>query len=182
MDHGWDVETTPASRLCCRRRIVSRPSHSEAKIGFDDPDNVLMARGPHYRLPAEQLRDNALAVSGLLVSKIGGPSVMPYQPAGLWEEAGTGKSYQQSKGEGLYRRSMYTFWRRTSPPIEHADLRRHESRGLYSSTRTNRNAVAGAGDVERSAVRRSGARTGRTCAEATGAKRRSADSIRVSSD
>ena len=62
------------------------------------------------------MRDNALAVSGLLVAKIGGPSVMPYQPAGLWEESGTGKSYHQAKGEGLYRRSLYTFWRRTSPP------------------------------------------------------------------
>jgi hypothetical protein len=75
-----------------------------------------MARGPRYRLSAEQIRDNALAVSGLLVRKIGGPSVMPYQPAGLWEESGTGKSYAQSHGEGLYRRSLYTFWRRTSPP------------------------------------------------------------------
>ncbi|MBI3861677.1 MAG: DUF1553 domain-containing protein, partial [Planctomycetia bacterium] len=54
--------------------------------------------------------------SGLLVRKIGGPSVMPYQPAGLWEESGTGKSYAQAHGEGLYRRSLYTFWRRTSPP------------------------------------------------------------------
>jgi hypothetical protein len=82
----------------------------------DDPENLLLARGSRYRLPAEQLRDNALAVSGLLVPKIGGPSVMPYQPVGLWEESGTGKSYKQSTGDGLYRRSMYTFWRRTSPP------------------------------------------------------------------
>jgi hypothetical protein len=77
---------------------------------------VLLSRGTRYRLNAEQLRDNALAVSGLLVPKLGGPSVMPYQPIGLWEESGTGKTYQQSKGEGLYRRSLYTFWRRTSPP------------------------------------------------------------------
>ena len=81
-----------------------------------DPDNRLLARGPRGRLPAEMIRDNALAISGLLVRKIGGPSVFPYQPAGLWEESGTNQSYRQSKGEGLYRRSMYTFWRRTSPP------------------------------------------------------------------
>lgn len=82
----------------------------------EDPDNRRLARGSRYRLSVEQVRDNALAVSGLLVPKLGGPSVMPYQPAGLWEEAGTGKSYNQAKGEGLYRRSLYTFWRRTVAP------------------------------------------------------------------
>lgn len=115
MDHGWNVK-----RLC--KQIVLSATYRQstvprdARLFHDDPDNLLLARASRYRLPAEQLRDNALAVSGLLVRKIGGPSVMPYQPAGLWEEAGTGKSYSQSKGEGLYRRSMYTFWRRTSPP------------------------------------------------------------------
>jgi len=115
MDHGWDVK-----QLCKQITLSATYGQSsvprQSRLYVDDPDNALLARGPRYRLPAEQLRDNALAVSGLLVSKQGGPSVMPYQPAGLWEEAGTGKSYQQSKGEGLYRRSMYTFWRRTSPP------------------------------------------------------------------
>lgn len=115
MDHGWNVK-----RLC--KQIVLSATYRQSTIPGDprsyaeDPENHLLSRGPRYRLSAEQLRDNALAVSGLLVSKTGGPSVMPYQPAGLWEEAGTGKSYAQSKGEGLYRRSLYTFWRRTSPP------------------------------------------------------------------
>ena len=68
------------------------------------------------RLLAEQIRDSALAASGLLNRTIGGPSVKPYQPAGLWEQSGTGKSYTQDKGLELYRRSLYTFWRRTSPP------------------------------------------------------------------
>ena len=81
-----------------------------------DPQNIWLARGPSYRLSAEQLRDAALSASGLLVRKIGGPSVMPYQPVGLWKEAGTGKSYKQSTGDGLYRRSLYTFWKRTAPP------------------------------------------------------------------
>ena len=88
----------------------------DPRLYESDPDNFLMARGPRHRLSAEQLRDNALAVSGLLVNTVGGPSVFPYQPAGVWEESGTGKTYHQSHGDGLYRRSLYTFWRRTSPP------------------------------------------------------------------
>ena len=115
MDHGWDLK-----RLCKQIALSATYRQSsvprDAKLYVDDAENVLLGRGPRYRLPAEQIRDNALAVSGLLVMKQGGPSVMPYQPAGLWEESGTGKSYQQAKGEGLYRRSLYTFWRRTSPP------------------------------------------------------------------
>jgi hypothetical protein len=67
-------------------------------------------------LQAEQIRDGALAASGLLNRTIGGPSVKPYQPAGLWEASGTGKTYTQDHGDKLYRRSLYTFWRRTAPP------------------------------------------------------------------
>ena len=115
MDHGWNVKRfCKQVVLSATYRQSSRPS--DLKLYHEDPDNRLLGRGPRYRLSAEQLRDNAITVSGLLVPKIGGPSVMPYQPAGLWEESGTGKSYTQSKGEGLYRRSLYTFWRRTSPP------------------------------------------------------------------
>ena len=80
------------------------------------PDNLLLARGPKMRLLAEEIRDSALAASGLLNRTIGGASVKPYQPAGLWEQSGTGKSYVQDHGLKLYRRSLYTFWRRTSPP------------------------------------------------------------------
>ena len=84
-----------------------------------DPTNRLMARGPRFRLDAEQIRDQALAASGLLVEKFGGPSVYPYQPKGLWMELnnrpGYSKAYQQGKGEDLYRRSLYTFWKRTVP-------------------------------------------------------------------
>jgi hypothetical protein len=67
-------------------------------------------------LLAEEIRDGALAASGLLNSTIGGPSVKPYQPAGLWEQSGTGAKYTQDTGDKLYRRSLYTFWKRTSPP------------------------------------------------------------------
>ena len=116
IDSGWNVkELCRLIVLSATYRQSSAP-REEARLYVDDPENRLLARGPRYRLSAEQIRDNALAVSELLVKRIGGQSVMPYQPAGLWEESGTGKSYAQSHGEGLYRRSLYTFWRRTSPP------------------------------------------------------------------
>jgi hypothetical protein len=81
-----------------------------------DPDNQLLARGPARRLTAEMFRDAALAVSGLLVEKIGGPSVKPYQPPGLWEIAMGNPKYEQGSGEDLHRSSLYTFWKRTVPP------------------------------------------------------------------
>ena len=86
-----------------------------------DPENRLLARGPRLRLPAEMIRDTALAASGLLNDEIGGPSVFPYQPTGLWEEMAFGEgfsaqAYEQSHGKDLYRRGMYTFWKRTVPP------------------------------------------------------------------
>jgi hypothetical protein len=81
-----------------------------------DPENRLLARGPRMRLSAEMVRDQALAISGLLVDKIGGPSVKPYQPAGLWKELSGGDDYKPDTGEGLYRRSLYTYWKRTAPP------------------------------------------------------------------
>lgn len=84
-----------------------------------DPQNRLLARGPRFRLPAEIIRDQALAASGLLVEKVGGPSVRPYQPEGIWDETnvyGNLRNYQHDKGEGLYRRSLYTIWKRTAAP------------------------------------------------------------------
>ncbi len=83
-----------------------------------DPQNRLLSRGPRWRLPAEMVRDNALAISGLLHRQVGGPSVRPYQPAGLWEDVSVERrdTYAADNGAGLYRRSMYTFWKRTCPP------------------------------------------------------------------
>jgi mono/diheme cytochrome c family protein len=83
-----------------------------------DPENRLLARGPRFRLPAEMIRDQALGTSALLVKRIGGPSVKPYQPPGLWETVTyDGEiSYDQEKGEGLWRRSLYTYWKRQAPP------------------------------------------------------------------
>ena len=85
-----------------------------------DPKNILLARGPRFRMDAEMLRDYALATSGLLVKKIGGPSVKPYQPDGVWEAVAmigsNTRDYRRDTGENLYRRSMYTFWKRAAPP------------------------------------------------------------------
>ena len=82
-----------------------------------DPENQLLARGPSHRLSAEQIRDVALAASGLLDRRMGGPPVSPYQPGGdLWREANTmSPAYQQSTGRDLYRRSLYSVWKRTTP-------------------------------------------------------------------
>ena len=84
-----------------------------------DPDNIYLARGSSYRLPAEMIRDHALAASGLLSKKVGGESVKPYQPPGLWKDknefSGYLLHYVPDTGDSLYRRSMYTFIRRTSP-------------------------------------------------------------------
>jgi hypothetical protein len=88
-----------------------------------DPDNRLLARGPRFRLPAEFIRDAALKTSGLLVTRIGGPSVNPYTPGDLWREIShygsspaTAQAFIQDHGEKLYRRSLYTYWKRTAPP------------------------------------------------------------------
>ena len=102
-----------SSQARCTGRVRSAPA-----LLARDPDNRLLARGPRFRLSAEMIRDQALVASGLLVERIGGPSVKPYQPPGLWEAVSyDGElSYQQDKGDGLWRRSLYTFWKRQSPP------------------------------------------------------------------
>jgi len=84
-----------------------------------DPDNRLLARGPRFRLPAEVIRDQALWISGLLVDKQGGPSVKPYMPEAVWDETsvyGDMRNYKSDMGEGLWRRSLYTIWKRTAAP------------------------------------------------------------------
>jgi len=103
-----------------------------------DPENRLLARGPRFRLPAEVIRDQALAVSGLLVEEIGGPPVKPYQPPGLWEELSFGVPYDQDHGENLYRRSLYTYWKRTiAPPAMTAFDATNRESCTVRQTRTN---------------------------------------------
>jgi hypothetical protein len=117
-ESGWDIKRF-------FKLIVTSATYRQAAVASKDrlekdPQNVLLSRGPRYRLDAEMIRDYALAASGLLVDKIGGPSVKPYQPKNVWEVTGMPESntrkYQQDTGERLYRRSLYTFWKRGAPP------------------------------------------------------------------
>jgi len=113
IDSGWDVKNLV--RLFVTSATYRQSSGAPAGLLAKDPDNILLARGPRFRLPAEMIRDGALAASGLLVSTIGGPPVKPYQPPGLWEEK-SGLTYERNVGAGSHRRSLYSFWKRTSPP------------------------------------------------------------------
>ena len=116
VSRGWNV------RSLLREVVLSatyrQSSHVTPLLAERDPANRLLARGPRGRLPAETVRDNALAIGGLLVEKVGGPSVRPWQPAGLWEDVSVERrdTYVPDSGEGAHRRSMYTFWKRTCPP------------------------------------------------------------------
>ena len=116
---GWDIRAM--QRLIVTSATYRQSSKVTPALLEKDPENRLLARGPRLRLPAEMIRDTALAASGLLNDEIGGPSVLPYQPKGLWEEMAFGdgfsaQAYEQSHGPDLYRRGMYTFWKRTVPP------------------------------------------------------------------
>ena len=113
MASGWDVKNL--LKTIVMSATYRQSSTVSEVLREKDPANLLLARGPAFRLSAEMIRDQALAASGLLVNRVGGPSVKPYQPAGLWKEK-SGRSYVPDQGEGLYRRSLYTFWKRTSPP------------------------------------------------------------------
>jgi len=115
MDSGWNVKALLKTMVMSA--TYRQSSRVTPALMEKDPEHRVLARGPRFRLPAQMIRDQALAVSGLLVEKIGGPPVMPYQPPGLWEEVSfSGDSYKQDEGEGLYRRSLYTYWRRTVAP------------------------------------------------------------------
>jgi hypothetical protein len=106
-------------RLMVTSETYQQSSAVSAEHLAKDPENRLLARMPRLRLSAEMLRDQALAVSGLLVDKIGGPSVRPYMPDAVWDETsvyGNLRNYQPDTGEGLYRRTLYTIWKRTAAP------------------------------------------------------------------
>jgi len=118
VDSKWDY------RHMIKLIVTSSAYRQSGKVSAEkleiDPSNRLIARGPRYRLDAEQIRDLALSASGLLATKVGGPSVKPYQPEGIWEAVAmpqsNTKNYTQDTGEGLYRRSLYTIWKRTAAP------------------------------------------------------------------
>ena len=111
MDSGWDVKAL--HKLIVMSNTYQQSSLAGEALREEDKNNRLLARGPSGRLTGEMLRNNALAASGLLNKKIGGPSVKPYQPEGLWKI--NGAAYKQDKGEKLYRKSMYTVWKRSVP-------------------------------------------------------------------
>lgn len=114
-ESGWDVKRM--LRLIVTSRTFRQRSRLEGDVSFD-PQNRLWSRGPSYRMSAEMIRDQALAVSGLLRRRIGGPSVKPYQPPGLWEEVSYNgeETYEPDTGDGLWRRSLYTWIKRQAPP------------------------------------------------------------------
>jgi hypothetical protein len=117
-ESGWDV------KRFVKQIVMSatyRQSSAVTKEKLEkDPENRLLSRGPRFRMDAEMVRDYALASSGLLSEKIGGPSVKPYQPPGVWEAVAmigsNTRDYKQDTGDALYRRSLYTFWKRSAPP------------------------------------------------------------------
>ena len=117
-ESGWDVKRL-MTLMVTSAAYRQSAEISQEKLGRD-PKNVLLARGPRFRLDGEVVRDSALAASGLLVTKLGGPPVKPYQPEGVWEitsmVSSNTRNYTQDAGESLYRRSLYTLWKRQAPP------------------------------------------------------------------
>ncbi|MBM4156834.1 MAG: DUF1553 domain-containing protein [Lentisphaerae bacterium] len=118
VESGWDLRRMV--RLMVTSGTFGRAAHATPDLLRKDPANRLLARGPRYRLDGEVLRDAALAAGGLLAGRVGGPSVKPYQPDGIWETVAMPqsdtKTYVRDTGEGLHRRSLYTFWKRSAPP------------------------------------------------------------------
>lgn len=118
MDSGWDVKNILKTMVMSATYQQASKTDS-ISLAFD-PDNKWLSRGRQQRLTSEMLRDQALKISGLLNSKVGGPSVKPFQPKGLWTQVSSGGRYQRKymvgKGKDLYRRSLYTYWKRIAPP------------------------------------------------------------------
>lgn len=124
IESGWDIQAM--QRLMLTSDAYRQSAVVDPELARLDPENALLGRAPRFRLDAEVIRDQALAVSGLLVPRVGGPPVKPYQPPNLWEPvaytSSNTRTYVESEGDGLWRRSIYTFWKRTSPPAAMAIL------------------------------------------------------------
>jgi hypothetical protein len=134
-ESGWDVKHI--HRLIVTSAAYRQVSNVTPQLFERDPENRLLARGPRFRMPAYMIRDCALYASGLMVEKLGGPPVKPYQPPGVWEDATFGQiKYEQDHGEALYRRSLYTFWRRIVGPTEFFDSAARQTCSVRPS-RTN---------------------------------------------
>jgi mono/diheme cytochrome c family protein len=156
---GWDVKQfvrTLVTSATYRQSSKDAPVAAEVRrrTGSDslyqlDPENRLLARGPRHRLPSWMLRDQALAASGLLIEKLGGAPVKTYQPAGIWEDATFGnKRYVQDKGDALYRRSVYVFWRRIVGPTVFFDVATRQNCAVKTPrTNTPLHALATLNDI-----------------------------------
>ena len=178
VESGWDV------KQCLKQIVMSATYQQSSRVSprklAADPENRLLARGPRFRLDAETIRDQALAVSGLLIDRIGGKSVKPYQPAGLWKPVGFGGSntsvFVQDKGDKLFRRSMYTFWKRTVPPPSMAtfDAPNRETCAVRRA-RTNTPAAGTRTDERRTVCRSRSKICGTSCQRRRHQRRRTSD-------
>ena len=146
-ESGWDVKKL--LRLIVTSATYRQSSKVQPGMAERDPENRLLARGPRHRLASWMLRDQALAASGLLVEKVGGPPVKGYQPDGVWEDATFGQiKYQQDHGDALYRRSLYTFWRRIVGPTMFFDVSNRQTCTVkVALTNTPLHALATLNDV-----------------------------------
>ena len=140
IESGWDVKHM--FELIVTSSTYRQSSDLTREKLEKDPQNRLCSRGPRFRMDAEMIRDYALAASGLLVEKVGGPSVRPYQPDGVWEAVAMPESntryYERDSGDALYRRSLYTFWKRAAPPAT-MDIFNAPSREVCSVRRERTN-------------------------------------------
>ncbi len=134
-ESGWNVKHLV--KLIVTSATYRQSSRIAPGMAERDPDNRLLARGPRFRLPSWMIRDQALATSGLLIERAGGAPVKGYQPSGVWEDATFGRiQYSQDHGEALYRRSLYTFWRRIAAPTVFFDIANRQNCSVKND-RTN---------------------------------------------
>ncbi len=176
VDSGWDVKRM--LRLMVLSGTYRQSSRADEPTRQRDPDNRWLARQSRFRLDAEMVRDNALAVSGLLVPAIGGPSVKPYQPPGYWSHLNfPRREYRSDHGDGLYRRGLYTYWQRTflHPSLLAFDAPTREECTVERAALEH--AAPGARAPERPDLRRGGAGPGRAGHPRGGAGRRRPGSI-----
>ena len=178
---GWNVKEM--QRLIVTSATYRQRSDATAEMLQRDPENRLLARGARFRLPAETVRDQALSMAGLLVEKVGGPSVKPYQPDGLWtdliQDGYKRDKYVPDHGEKLYRRSLYTFWKRTIPPPSMANFDAPSRESCILERGAHQQSAAGAQPDERRDLPRGRARSRRADDQGRRSDRRPADRIRV---
>ena len=162
-----------------KRLVLSATYRQSSRVTKDrlakDPDNRLLSRGPRFRLDAEMLRDQALFVSGLLVEKLGGPSVKPPQPTGLWEAvaytgSNTARFTADSGRDKVHRRSMYIFWKRTAPPPQMSTFDAPSRESCTVRRERTNTPLQALLLYERAAVRRGGPDAGRAGDEGRAAK------------